>query len=51
VVTRDAPWLLLDRIREASGQGRRPVALATPSASVAAAFALPMRVFANLEER
>ena len=37
VATRDAPCLLLDRLREASGQGRRRVALATTDAAVAAA--------------
>jgi hypothetical protein len=50
VATRDAPCLLLDRVREASGQGRRRIALATADASVASAALLPMRVFASLED-
>jgi SEC-C motif-containing protein/tetratricopeptide repeat protein len=50
VATRDTPCLLFDRIREASGEGRRAVALATQSGLVAAAAALPMRVFAALED-
>ena len=48
VVTRNAPCLLLDRVREASGQGRRRVALATHARSVAEAAALPMQIFAQL---
>lgn len=50
VATRDAPCLLLERVREASGQGRRCVALATPDAAVAEAALLPMRHFASLED-
>jgi len=50
VATRDSPCLLLDRVREASGQGRRRVALATADASVARAALLPMRMFASLED-
>jgi len=46
VATHDAPCLLLDRIREASGQGRRRVALATSDADVADAASLPMRYLA-----
>ena len=46
---RDAPCLLLDRIREATGQGRWRVALATHDASVAAATTLPMLVLTTIE--
>lgn len=49
VATRDAPCLLFDRLREASGQGRWRVVLATPDAAVAAATKLPMRVLPTFD--
>ena len=49
VATRAAPGLLLDRMREVTGQGRWRVALATHDAAVAAATTLPMLVLTAIE--